>query len=154
MLAHIDLHLRMQRQHHHLARRITRDGHAARSLGGCDHERHAPKAAAARVHRRHHDILLLPQQHVVLEVHRVARAQVQLGDWHDLALHLTTGAVEVELGHVLQAWRFAPPRIRDQCRCVERCATHLACSTAGVALPLTPRTDDSFHRVPRFRLAQ
>ena len=83
MLADVELHARVQRQDHELARRVTGERDPARAVGDRHDVRHAADRAlrsAGRLERGERDRLVFPQQHVVLEVDPVLGRQGDLGD--------------------------------------------------------------------------
>ena len=84
--------------------------------------------------RRHRHLRFLPEHHVVLEEHRVALGQRQLGDRDDLALDLAGGVGEAELGHVPQPGRLGPAGVGDEVLRVERRAA------GGAARPVRSRS--------------
>ena len=148
VLAHVDLHRRVQRQHDHLARVVPGERHPARPVRHGQDVRHPaehPLHAAAGVQRGHRHLRFLPEHHVVLEEHRVARGQRDLGDRHDLALDLADRVGEPELGHVPQPGRLGPAGVGHQVLDVKRCTAGEAVRPADLVLGLAPLAFNPVH---------
>ncbi len=129
------------------------EGHPPGAVGDRDHHRHAaehPLETAARGEGRERRALVLPEQHVVLEEHPVALAQVELGHRDQLALDLAGAVGEPELGHVLEPGRFLPPGVADQVAGVEGRTAGRAGGLSGVVLGFAPLTLDPVHGAGRY----
>src|SRR5262249_19585674 len=100
---------------------------------------------AAGVQRRERDRLVLPQQHVVLEVEAVLGVEVDLSDRDELALDLAGAAGEPELGHVAQPGCLTPAGIADLVSLVERSPARLAAPGTRLVLGLAPLALNHFH---------
>jgi hypothetical protein len=117
MLARVEFHARVKRQHDQLAGGVAGERHPARPVGEREHERHAAEDAlhpAAGRHRGDRRRLVLPEQHMVLEVDGVPLPECHLGDGDQLTLDLHGRAGEAELGEVPQARRLTPARVGDK----------------------------------------
>ena len=148
VLADVQFHPRVQRQHDQLARRVPGERDPAWPARHRDDVRHAAERAlhpALRLQRGERRRLVFPQQHVVLEVNGVLRGEVDLRDGDQFAFHLARAAGKTELGHVPQPGGLAPAGIADLVLNVERRA---ACHTRGgswLILCVAPPALDCFH---------
>ncbi len=148
VLADVDLMRRVNRQHDDLAGRVLGQRDPAGAVRDAEDVRHAadhPAGAAGSVQRRQRDARLLPQHDVVLEEHRVALRQRELGDRDDLALDLAGGVGEPELRHVPQPGSLGPARVGDDVLLVERGAAGGAARPLRLVLSLAPLTFDPVH---------
>jgi hypothetical protein len=148
VLAHVELHARVQRQHHQLAGRVTGERDPAGAVGDRHDVRHAADRAlhsAGRLEGGERDRLVFPEQHVVLEIDAVLGGEGDLGHGDQLAFDLAGARRELELGHVAKPWRLAPPGIADLVPYIER---RTACHATGgprLVLRAAPPTLDCFH---------
>ena len=149
VLAHVELHARVQRQHDQLARGVPGEGDPARAVGQRDDERHAAEAAldaAAGVHRRQRRLLVLPQHHVVLEEDRVALRPGSISATGTSSPSTWRCELrEAELGHVAQPRRLAPARVADHVAGVQRRAAGGAAGGARLVLAMAPLALDQVH---------
>src|SRR5579863_5957108 len=90
----------------------------------------------------------------MLEEDRVARAQVDLGHRHDLALHLARTGAEMDLGHVLDPRSFAPSRFAHQIPDIERRAASPARKRGLVVHALAPLALDTLQWLGRCRVCR
>src|ERR1700687_6238666 len=74
----------------------------------------------------------------MLEIDRIAVAQIDLRHRHDFPLHLTRAGVELKLGHVLEPRRFPPARLADQVADIQRSPARAASQRRFLVHALTP----------------
>ncbi len=90
MLAHLDPLPGLKVQGHHVPRSVTAEGDLAAGLDLQQQQRHAgertPDQALAQRMQADLEVRVLPEQHVVLEVHRHAAVQGHVQDGHELTL--------------------------------------------------------------------
>ena len=116
VLANIDLHSGMQRQHHQFTGGVAREGDAARTRGHADDERHAGEGAlhaARQLQDGERDVVVLPQHDVMFEEDGIVGAQVNFGHRNNFAFHLTGAGAELELGHVPETRGLSPAGFTD-----------------------------------------
>src|SRR6185437_12584992 len=147
MLAHIQFHARMQRQHNQFSGGVARKRDSAWPVRHADYKRHARKNALESARKRHHaqrDLLILPEHYVMLKEDRVAGPQVNLGGRNNIAFHLASARVKVDLGHVAYAGRFPPAGFAYDIADVERLSASSAGQCGLVVHALAPLALDSF----------
>src|ERR1043165_891782 len=149
MLAYVQFHAGMQRQHDQLARRVPRKCNSSRTGGDTDDERHTCEDAAHAALQGHHahlSLIVLPEQDMMLEKDRVLRTEIYLRDRDDLALDLTSASTKTDLGHVLDPRRLSPAGFADQVLDVERRSAGPTRDRALFVHRLAPLTQDPLDR--------
>ena len=150
VLAHVELHSRMQRQHHQFARRIARESDAARAVRNADDERHAGERAldaTLQRHYRHRSLIVFPQQHVMLKEYCVSLPEIDFCYRHDLPFDLTGAQSEMNFSHVSDARRFTPAGFADEVGNVQRRAARPTRERRLLVHSLTPFTSDALDRI-------
>src|ERR1043166_5385305 len=103
MLAYIEFHSWMKRQHNEFARRVTRKSNSTWTMCDADDKWHARERtldSTLQRHNRHRGVVIFPEQHVMFEENGVALTKVDLCCRNDLALHLTCAQTKMDLRHV------------------------------------------------------
>src|ERR1700734_2999388 len=80
----------------------------------------------------------------MFEEYRIVRAQVNFRYRNDFAFHLAGAGAELKLGHVAEAWSFAPARLADQITDIQRRAARTAAERGLLVHALAPLALDPF----------
>src|SRR3982074_1444599 len=107
------------------------------------HARQRAFDAALQRHHGHRRLLVLPKQHMMLEINGITLAQIDFRHRHNLAFDLASARAEMNLGHVLDARSFAPTRLAYQIANVQRSAASPARDRGLFILGLTPFASDA-----------
>jgi hypothetical protein len=154
MFANIQLHAGMKRQNNQFASGISRKGYSSRTRRHAYYKRHSRQYAVNATLQRHYTrpgVVVLPEQHMMLEKHGILVAKIYLGHRNDLALDLTGTATEPDLGHVLYSRSLSPTGLAHQIFYIERRSASSARNICFFIHCLAPLTLNAFDR--RIRMA-